>query len=110
MRIDSKKKTVVGGGGAILDYFPRDILYYICFCGVLSEIISKKLNFPFASKLEISSVVCASQKWMFGAVIQNILINFELGPRLTEAPSDFFHPLNIIKSCITLSNLATMKN
>ena len=30
MRIDSKKKTVVGGGGeAILDYFPRDILYYI---------------------------------------------------------------------------------
>ena len=30
MRIDSKKKPFVGGGGAILDYFPRDInLYYI---------------------------------------------------------------------------------
>ena len=74
MRIDSKKKTVVRGGGrAILHYFPRDILYYICFCGraILSEIISKKLNFPFGSKLEISAVVCASQKWMFGAVIQN---------------------------------------
>ena len=29
MRIDSKKKTFVGGGGgAILDYFPRDINLY----------------------------------------------------------------------------------
>ena len=73
MRIDSKKKTVVRGGGGEPSYIIFQEISSITFVFVveLSEIISKKLNFPFGSKLEMSSVVCASQKWMFGAVIQN---------------------------------------
>ena len=74
MRIDSKKKTVVRGGGrGEPSYIIFQEISSITFVFVveLSEIISKKLNFPFGSKLEISAVVCASQKWMFGAVIQN---------------------------------------
>ena len=76
MRIDSKNKTVVRGGGGAggePSYIIFQEISSITFVFVveLSEIISKKLNFPFGSKLEISAVVCASQKWMFGAVIQN---------------------------------------
>ena len=71
MRIDSKKKTVVRGGEPSYIIFQEISSITFVFVVELSEIISKKLNFPFGSKLEISAVVCASQKWMFGAVIQN---------------------------------------
>ena len=68
-----KKEDCCKGGGGEPSYIIFQEISSITFVFVveLSEIISKKLNFPFESKLEISAVVCASQKWMFGSVIQN---------------------------------------
>ena len=66
LRIDSKKNTVVGRSH--LRLFSKRLTSItfrlelknkikFCFCGrAICRIISKKLNFPFGSKLEISSL------------------------------------------------------